>query len=147
MIIYTDGSCSKNGSAEAPGGFGVVILDDAENLVSTHSESTARTTNNRMELSAILWVMAKYGKENPIIYSDSAYAINTLTTWSFSWRRKGWVKADKKIPENLDLIKAYHKLYDLGYRITLRKCTGHSGEKWNELADKLARRATNGEKT
>lgn len=146
MIIYTDGSCSGNGTTNAPGGFGIVILDDAENLVSTHSESAVRTTNNRMELSAILWVMAKYGKENPVVYSDSTYAINTLTNWSFSWKRNGWQKADKKIPENLDLITLYHKLYDRGYRIELRKCAGHSGNKWNELADELARRGTNGAK-
>lgn len=99
-----------------------------------------------MELSAILWVMAKYGKENPIVYSDSTYAINTLTNWSFSWKKNGWRKADKKIPENLDLITLYHELYDRGYRIELRKCAGHSGNKWNELADELARRGTNGAK-
>ena len=62
MIIYTDGACSANGSATAVGGFGVVVLDDDENLIITHHEQVKNTTNNRMELSAILWTMIKYGK-------------------------------------------------------------------------------------
>ena len=83
MIIYTDGACSGNGSANAVGGFGVIVLDDDENLITTYHEQVQNTTNNRMELSAILWAMIKYGSEQPVpvVYSDSAYAVNTLTVW------------------------------------------------------------------
>ena len=56
----------------------------------------------------------------------------------FSWARNGWVKSDKKIPENLDLIQAYYDWYQKGYRIDLRKIKGHAGNKWNEIADQLA---------
>ena len=140
MIIYTDGACSGNGLATAVGGFGIVVLDDNENLITTHYEQVKNTTNNRMELSAILWTMIQYGKELPCptVYSDSAYCVNTLTSWCWGWRNRGWVKSDNKEPENLDLIQAYCKLYDMGYRIDLRKCRGHAGNKWNEMADKLA---------
>lgn len=56
----------------------------------------------------------------------------------FNWANKGWLKSDNKPPENLDIFKAYYALYELGYRIDLRKIKGHNGHKYNELADKLA---------
>ena len=112
MIIYTDGACSGNGSAHAVGGFAAIVLDDNENYITSYHEQVKDTTNNRMELSAILWTMIKYGKERPapIVYSDSAYCVNTLTSWMYGWARRGWVKSDNKEPENLDLIQAFYKL-------------------------------------
>ena len=56
----------------------------------------------------------------------------------FSWANNGWVKSDKKIPENLDLIQAYYDWYQKGYRINLEKIKGHAGYLGNELADALA---------
>ena len=146
MICYVDGACSGNGSAAAVGGFAAIVLDDDSNYITSHHEQVKNTTNNRMELSAILWVMCKYGKEMPCptVYSDSAYSINTLCNWMWSWEKRGWLKGDKKEPENLDLIQAYHKLWNQGYRIDLRKCHGHSGDFWNEQADKLAVAAKEG---
>lgn len=146
MIIYTDGACSGNGSANAVGGFGVIVLDDDENLITTYHEQVQNTTNNRMELSAILWAMIKYGKERPAptVYSDSAYCVNTLTSWMYGWAKRGWVKSDNREPENLDLIQAFYKLVEQGYVIDLRKCYGHSGDYWNEQADKLAVAAKEG---
>jgi ribonuclease HI len=146
VIIYTDGACSGNGSATAVGGFGVIVLDDDENLITTHHEQVKNTTNNRMELSAILWAMIQYGKELPCptVYSDSAYCVNTLTSWMYGWARRGWVKSDNKEPENLDLIQAFYKLTQQGYAIDLRKCRGHSGDHWNEQVDKLAVAAKEG---
>ena len=137
MIIYTDGSCQKN---PGPGGFGVVVLDDNENLIRQYSERCENTTNNREELKAILWAFLKYGnKENQIIiYSDSAYCVNTLTNWMFSWEKNNWKKSDNKTPENLDLIKPFFKHLQNGFFIDLRKVKGHAGNKWNELADQLA---------
>lgn len=146
MIIYTDGACSGNGSAAAVGGFAAIVLDDEGNYITSHHEQVKNTTNNRMELSAILWSIAKYGREKPCptVYTDSAYCVNTLTSWMWSWERRGWLKSDNKEPENLDLIQAYHTLWNRGYRIELRKCHGHSGDHWNEQADKLAVAAKEG---
>lgn len=141
MIIYTDGSCNYN---PGPGGFGVVVLDDNENLILTHSERSQNTTNNREELKAILWAFLRYGvsaaagNTPPIVYSDSAYSVNTFTNWMFSWEKKGWLKSDNKVPENLDLIKPFYKHWENGFRIDLRKVKGHAGNQWNELADQLA---------
>lgn len=144
MIIYTDGSARPN---PGPGGFGVVVLDNNENLIETYRKDFEYTTNNEMELKAILYVMLKYGKKEynftiderpPVVYSDSAYCVNTFNDWMFRWANNGWIKSDKQIPENLDLIQAYYDHYQKGYRIELIKVKGHSGNKWNEMADGLA---------
>ena len=58
--------------------------------------------------------------------------------WIFNWARKGWVKSDKKPPENLELVQAYYDLYQKGHRIDLRKIKGHNNNRGNELADQLA---------
>ena len=140
MVIYTDGSCSGNGKEINFGGFGIVVLDNDGNIITTYSKAADNTTNNREELKAILFAMLRYGKSDcPIVYSDSAYAVNTFTNWMFNWASNGWIKTtDKRPPENLDLIQAYYDFYQRGYRIDLRKVRGHSGNIGNELADKLA---------
>ena len=140
MVIYTDGSCSGNGKEINFGGFGIVVLDNDGNIITTYSKAANNTTNNREELKAILFAMLRYGKSDcPIVYSDSAYAVNTLTNWMFNWASNGWIKAtDKRPPENLDLIQAYYEWYQKGYRIDLRKVKGHANDKWNVMADGLA---------
>ena len=137
MIIYTDGSAHPN---PGPGGFGVVILDNNENLIGLHSKQTDNTTNNREEIKAILYALLRYGKmdEEVIVYSDSNYCVQTFNTWMYGWARNGWIKSDKKAPENLDLIKTYYDLCQEGYKINLQKVRGHNGNEWNELADALA---------
>ncbi len=149
MIFYVDGACSGNGSTYATGGFGVVGLVDDIGLY-YFSAGDKETTNNREELKAIIHVFVKFGwdsknqrllkpEEYPIVYSDSAYAVNTLTDWMFRWADNDWIKSDGKTPENLDLIKLYYNLWKQGWRIDLRKVKGHSGNYWNEIADKLAK--------
>lgn len=140
LTIYTDGSCIGDRS----GGFGVVVLNEREEIQELHSEQIDETTNNREELKAIIYATKHFGKtmfdfeyEVPIVYSDSAYCVNTLTNWMYGWEARGWLKADNKVPENLDLIKEYFELSKIS-KIDLRKCAGHSGNKWNDLADALA---------
>ena len=144
MIFYTDGSCLGNGKSDAVGGYGVVGVNDEDKVEFVRSKRSNGTTNNREELKAILYVMLHYGVrcdewgQPPVVYSDSSYCVNTLNDWMFGWARRGWVKSDKKTPENLDLIQAYFELYKEGYRIDLRKIKGHAGHEWTELADQLA---------
>lgn len=150
MVIYTDGSCCGNGKAVNSGGFGVIVLDNDEKLLYNYNKSCENTTNNREELKAILYSFLNYGVninnpllgfnnyDIPIVYSDSNYCVQTFNEWMFNWARNGWVKSDKKTPENLDLIQAYYEWYQKGYRIDLRKVKGHAGNKWNEVADQLA---------
>lgn len=145
MEIYTDGSCRANGKVGANGGFGVVVVDD-DNIVRTYREDEIGTTNNRMEIKAILWAFLNYGvkpddeweNDIPIVYSDSSYCVNTFNDWMWGWAKKGWIKSDKKKPENLDLITQYYDHWLDGYRIDLRKIKGHAGYEYNELADQLA---------
>ena len=141
MTFYTDGSAHPN---PGPGGYGVVGIENDTVSFARSKQYRGPVTNNEMELKAILFVMLEYGVkcdewgQPPIVYSDSAYCVNTFNEWMFNWARKGWIKSDKQTPENLDLIQAYYDWYIKGYRIDLRKIKGHAGHEWNELADQLA---------
>ena len=149
MIIYTDGSAHPN---PGPGGFGVVVLDNNENLLYTYNKQfkEEKVTNNEMEIKAILYSFLNYGininnplygfndYDIPTVYSDSNYCVQTFNTWMFNWARNGWIKSDNKVPENLELIKAYYDWYQKGYRINLQKVKGHANNKWNNMADALA---------
>lgn len=141
--IYTDGACSGNGKVNSVGGFGVIVYKKEE-IVETYGEGCKNTTNNRQELKAILWAIKNYGLIDsfltPIVYTDSAYALNTLTNWKNDWKRNNWRKSDGKVPENLDLILEYDELEELGYKIILQKVRGHDGIEGNELADEIAKK-------
>ena len=86
ITIYTDGSCLANGKEINEGGFGVVVVDENENLLYTYKKRNKNTTNNREELRAILYSFLNYGvrlsqegfstSNIPIVYSDSAYCVN-----------------------------------------------------------------------
>lgn len=143
MKIFVDGSTKP--SNPGPGGFAVVVLsDDGQRVIECHQERREYTTNNEMELSACLYALLKYGvKEEkflvPVVYCDSAYAINCLTIWKENWKQNNWLKSDGKIPENLTIIKNYDIIESKGYKIELRKIKGHDGIFGNEICDKLAK--------
>lgn len=142
MAIYVDGSTHPTNPG--PGGFAVVVLNYNNKVVFCHQEQALYTTNNAMELSACLYALITFGKQEdwytsiPVVYSDSAYAINTLMNWKNNWKQNNWLKSDNKEPENLNLIKIYDMIESKGYRIELRKIKGHNGELGNEIADALA---------
>lgn len=131
--IYTDGSAR---SSTNTGGYGILVFKDNK-LIEVRSKQYKDVTNNQMELKAILYAMVKYGKFNPIVYSDSAYAIGCFDTWRFSWKNQGWTRKGQEI-KNLDIIKAFDDLYEEGKRIQLVKVKGHSNDFKNNIADKLA---------
>lgn len=135
---YTDGSSRGN---PGPGGWGYVLLQDGH-LLEYDSGKEENTTNNRMELKAILEV-AKLAAEYPevefVIYSDSAYCVNTINTWMWSWAKNGWKRSKNQPVENLDLIKQLYNLFNTEFfNACVRKVPGHSGLLGNELADRLA---------
>lgn len=151
IVIYTDGSTLKNGAKNAKGGFGVVVCEGEPRqdpttykVIAAYSERADGTTNNRMEMSAILWALTHYGAKDgdffiPIVYSDSMYCVNSFTNWIKNWKANGWVRAGNKPLENKDLILEYDRLTNQeGLQIDLRYIKGHNGEKWNEIADELA---------
>ena len=97
MKIYIDGSCKQNPGG--PGGFSIVVLDNNDNIINLYQEFFNNTTNNRMELSALLWAFLKYGTKDgfniPIVYSDSSYVINIFNSWMETWANNNWLKSDK----------------------------------------------------
>ena len=140
LTFYTDGACSGN---PGPGGYGVVEYDIKSNTIFyTYSEYFKNVTNNQMELKAILHVikLAAADKENSyLVYSDSAYAVNSINTWMYGWARNGWINSKKKPVENLDLIQEIYSYLEFPMEnFDLRKIDGHSGHLGNELADALA---------
>jgi len=146
--VYTDGSCSGNGSKENFGGYGIVVTFN-DKIVKLYKQGKKNTTNNEMELQAIYEaikiakILSKGKNEEIIIYSDSAYCVNTINNWMYSWASNNWIKkTDKKPPENLQLIKNIYELMQFERKIKVEKIKGHSGHEFNEKADELATSAT-----
>ena len=146
--LYVDGSCSKNGCKENFGGYAVILtIDDI--IVKIYKESKNNTTNNEMEMMAVLdaikiaKILTKTNKREVEIFSDSAYVVNTVNTWMNSWAANNWIKkSDKKPPENLDLVKEIYGLMQFERCIKVKKIKGHIGERFNEMADEYAKIAT-----
>jgi ribonuclease HI len=133
-VIYTDGACSGN---PGPGGWGAVILDEVNKEISISGKEKS-TTNNRMELMAPIMALKKIKKNSKIIiYTDSTYLKNGITTWIKNWEKNGWKNANKKPVKNKDLWIALRKL-SKEQIIDWKWVKAHTGNKYNEIADKLA---------
>ena len=136
-MIYTDGACSGN---PGPGGWGAVILDEKNNETNISGEEKS-TTNNRMELTAPIMALRKVKKASKItIYTDSTYLKNGITTWIKNWEKNGWISANKKPVKNKDLWLTLNKL-SKEQVIDWKWVKAHAGNKYNEIADKLATKA------
>ena len=138
--IYTDGSCLKNPGI---GGYGIVIKENEEIIFIYKERSDGETTNNRMELSAILKALEltqKWFKNKQcIIYSDSNYCVRSFNEWLSKWAMNNWKNSKKQIVENLDLMQELYKYYQIGFpNFCIKKVPGHCGIIENEIADALA---------
>ncbi len=137
IIIYTDGACSFN---PGPGGWAAVLkYKGAEKQISGFEKET---TNNRMELRAVLEAL-KALKEpcSVIVHTDSAYIYNAFTKgWIYNWQNNGWKTTAKKPVENQDLWKEILQLTKT-HKVTWKKVKGHSDDKYNNICDELARKA------
>ncbi len=135
VVIYTDGGALNN---PGPGGYGIVQIYNGKRK--EISGGFRLTTNNRMELTACIVALRKleYRDKSITLYSDSSYVVNGINkSWAKSWRRRGWVKADRKPAVNPDL---WSELLDLveGLDISFKWVKGHSGNPMNERCDELA---------
>jgi ribonuclease HI len=136
-VIYTDGACSGN---PGPGGWGAVILDDEKNEINISGKEKS-TTNNRMELLASIMALRKIKEASEIIiYTDSIYLKNGITTWIKNWEKNDWKNSKKKPVKNKDLWLKLNRLSKEKI-INWRWVKAHAGNKYNELADKLATEA------
>ena len=133
--IFTDGACSGN---PGPGGWGVLINEDGSSRELCGGEP--ETTNNRMEMMAVIEALKATDPSIPIIlYTDSQYVKNGITTWIHGWKRNGWKTAARKPVKNKDLWMALDELRERR-DIDWRWIKGHAGHAGNERADELARR-------
>lgn len=149
--IYTDGACSEN---PGPGGWASVWMSD--NNIKVISGCNPKTTNNQMELTAVVsslrkvrniltippntWVSKEYE-----IYSDSAYVVNSINNnWINRWRLNGWKTSKGDDVKNVELwmecLKLLSQIRQMGIKITFIKVKGHSGDTLNEYADEVARK-------
>ena len=136
ITIYTDGACRGN---PGPGGWGAVLKHaDKEKTLYGGEEAT---TNNRMELTAVIRALeCLKGNKWPIeITTDSKYVLQGITEWIEGWKRKGWRNASKKPVMNADLWMQLDELVQQ-FEIKWHWVKGHSGHPGNEQADELANR-------
>jgi ribonuclease HI len=132
--VFTDGAASPN---PGPGGWGAVYVVDGEVIDHAYG-SEAHTTNNRMELTAILHGIELVPVGTPAtVYSDSNLAVRTLNEWAAGWAARGWKRRTGPV-ENLDLVQPLYALVTARPEIEVVWIRAHAGNRWNEYADSLA---------
>ncbi len=141
LKIWTDGSCLGN---PGPGGWGFIATDGKN--VAQRSGGERDTTNNRMELMAVIRALTAAHKHDEIeIHTDSQYVKNGMQVWLKNWKKNNWRTSTKKPVKNQDL---WQKLDELASTKKLHWVwvRGHAGEDMNERVDTLARDAAMGVK-
>ena len=135
VVIYTDGACKGN---PGPGGWGAWLRWGAHEKELFGGEPA--TTNNRMELTAVIESLALLKRQSPVaIYTDSEYVKNGITTWIHGWKKRGWRTADNKPVKNIELWQRLDGLV-AGHEVQWHWVRGHTGDPGNERADALANR-------
>lgn len=132
--IFTDGACSGN---PGPGGYGVVLrYGTVEKEISGGDSST---TNNRMELLGVIKGLSALKRPcRVILTTDSKYVCDSVCKgWVYGWKKKGWIKSDKKPALNVDLWEQLLPLLEI-HDVTFNWVKGHAGHPENERCDRLA---------
>jgi len=133
--IYTDGACKGN---PGPGGWGALLVVGGNEKELFGGE--ANTTNNRMELMAVIQALSALKRPcDVIVHTDSQYVLKGITEWLAGWKAKGWKTAAKAPVKNVDLWQALDAATQQ-HQIEWRWVKGHSGHAGNERADQLANR-------
>ena len=133
ITIFTDGAAKGN---PGPGGYGVVLLSGK--YQKELSQGYRKTTNNRMELLAVIVGLEALKKEKSevLIFSDSKYVVDSVEKgWVFNWQKKGFAKK-----KNVDLWKRFLGIYPK-HKVRFEWVKGHAGNQWNERCDQLAVKA------
>ena len=140
VVIYTDGACRGN---PCPGGWGVVLRYQGN--LKTLNGFDPETTNNRMELTAVIEGLRALTRSCDIeLHTDSKYVMQGVNEWLSNWKRNGWKTAARKPVKNIDL---WQQLDDevKRHEIDWNWVKGHSGVEDNEFADQLANAAIDAE--
>ncbi len=135
--IHTDGACKGN---PGPGGWGVLLKSGTTEKELSGGELS--TTNNRMELTAVIEALAALKRPCHVsLYLDSEYVRKGITEWIHGWKAKGWRTASRQPVKNVELWQRLDELVATsGHRIEWHWVRGHAGNPGNERADALANR-------
>lgn len=137
LALFSDGACRGN---PGPGAWAFVIQNSKGEVIQNDYGVVEETTNNKMELLAAIKAIEAISKEHILdvhLYTDSRYIVDGIQKWIKSWKSRGWKKADKKEPENLDLWKRIDEL-TIKHSVNFYWVKGHSGHAQNEMCDSLA---------
>ncbi len=134
VTIYTDGACSGNPGA---GGWGAILMANGKSK--EFSGFNSETTNNKMELTAVIEALKALKKPCTVeLYSDSAYVVNAfLQGWLENWKANGWRGADKKPVKNIELWQELDTLLQV-HDVKFIKVKGHADNEFNNRCDALA---------
>ena len=135
VLLYTDGACSGN---PGPGGWAYILQHPVTHKERVDSGGQAHTTNNRMELCAVIQGLEALSRPSRVeLYSDSQYVLKGLREWMPGWKKRGWKTADKKPVKNQDLWMALDTLKAI-HTIEFHWVKGHNNHPENERCDRLA---------
>ena len=138
--IYSDGACRGN---PGPGGWGVLLRAGKAEKELWGGE--ADTTNNRMELTAVIRALEALKRRSRVrLYTDSQYVQKGISAWIHDWKRRGWRTAEKKPVKNVDLWRRLDELAAL-HDVEWHWVKGHAGHIENERADRLANKGIPGD--
>lgn len=134
LNIFTDGACSGN---PGKGGWGAVLVYNG--IEKEISGAEMHTTNNRMELTAVIKALQLLKEPCEVeLTTDSKYVCDAVNKgWVYGWKKKGWIKSDKKPALNVDLWEELLKQLNI-HKVTFIWVKGHNGHPYNEKCDKLA---------
>lgn len=132
--MFSDGACSGN---PGPGGYGVILRFAGREKELSGGE--AMTTNNRMELLGVIEGLSALKEPcRVVLTTDSRYVVDSVTKgWVYGWKKKGWIKSDKKPALNVDLWERLLPLLEK-HDVTFNWVKGHAGHPENERCDRLA---------
>ena len=134
--IYTDGACRGN---PGPGGWAALLSVDGQEKEISGAE--ALTTNNRMELTAVIRALEALRRPVHVrVYTDSQYVRRGITEWLAQWKKRGWLTADRKPVKNQDLWERLEEIC-AAHDIEWHWVPGHAGVPGNERVDRLANQA------
>jgi ribonuclease HI len=135
VLLYTDGACSGN---PGPGGWAYILKHPASGKETEKSGGEPETTNNRMELTAVIEGLRAINKPSRVeVYSDSQYVLNGLREWMEDWKKRGWKTAAKKPVKNRELWEALDELKQV-HDLSFHWIKGHNEHPENERCDQLA---------
>lgn len=135
MLLYTDGACSGN---PGPGGWAYILKHPATSKQREASGGERETTNNRMELRAVIEGLSALTRPSAVeVWSDSQYVLKGLNEWMDGWKRKGWKTASKQPVKNRELWERLDELRGV-HELAYHWVRGHDGHPENERCDELA---------